>query len=59
VGEGLLASVPSSPIPHELRRRLLIRCVNPPPPAVAKEKEGEVAAPKRKEMEQHTESNSS
>jgi hypothetical protein len=59
VGEGLLAAIPSSPIPRELQRRLLIRSVNPPPPEAAKEKEGEVAAPERKEMEERTESNGS
>ena len=65
MGEGLLAAIPSSPIPRDLRRRLLIRSLNPPPPAAAEEEEGEAAsssitaAPARKEMERRTESNSS
>ena len=65
-GEGLLAAIPSSPTPRDLRRRLPIRSLNPRPPAAAEEEEeGEApgsssaAAPARKEMERRTESNSS
>ena len=64
-GEGLLeATIPSSPIPLDLRRHVLIRPLNPPPPeAEAGSSRAAAAAaalpPGRKEMERRTESNSS
>ena len=56
-----METIPSSPIPRDLRRRVLIRSLNPPPaPPGPEEQAGSSrAAPGRKEMERRTESNRS